>query len=97
MGGPVRGHVRRGLGRVPGDGVRAAEELGIVPADAELPRHDPDVPDWASLPPAARRLFSRMMEVFAGFLSHADHQVGRLIEFLRGLGELDNEPATGGT
>ena len=50
------------------------KELGIVPADAELSRHDPDVPDWASLPPAARRPFSRMMQVFAGFLSHADHQ-----------------------
>src|SRR6059058_4527654 len=66
------------------------KELGIVPADAELPRHDPDVPDWGSLPPEARRLYSRFMEVFAGFLSHADHQVGRLVEFLRGLGELDN-------
>ena len=66
------------------------KELGIAPADAELSRHDPDVPDWASLPPAARRLYSRMMEVFAGFLSHTDHQVGRLVEFLRQLGELDN-------
>ena len=66
------------------------KELGIVPADAQLSRHDPDVPDWASLSPAARRLAARMMEVFAGFLSHTDHQVGRLIEFLRQLGELDN-------
>ena len=66
------------------------KELGIVPADAQLSRHDPDVPDWASLPPAARRLYSRMMEVFAGFLSHTDHQVGRLVEYLRQLGELDN-------
>src|SRR5450755_2097125 len=66
------------------------KELGIAPADAELSRHDPDVPDWASQPAAARRLFSRMMEVFAGFLSHTDHQVGRLIEFLRQRGELDN-------
>jgi arylsulfatase A-like enzyme len=66
------------------------KELGIVPADAELSRHDPDVPDWGSLPPEARRLYSRFMEVFAGFLSHTDHQVGRLVEFLRTLGELDN-------
>ena len=66
------------------------KELGIAPADAELSRHDPDVPDWASQPPEARRLYSRMMEVFAGFLSHTDHQVGRLVEFLRMLGELDN-------
>ena len=66
------------------------KELGIVPADAELSRHDPDVPDWESLPEPARRLYSRMMEVFAGFLSHTDHQLGRLLDFLREQGELDN-------
>ncbi|HET6849538.1 MAG TPA: arylsulfatase [Gaiellales bacterium] len=66
------------------------KQLGIVPPDAELSRHDPDVPDWDSLPAPARKLYSRMMEVFAGFLSHTDHQVGRLLEFLRSQGELEN-------
>jgi arylsulfatase A-like enzyme len=66
------------------------KELGVVPADAELSRHDPDVPEWDSLSPDARRLASRMMEVFAGFLSHTDHHLGRLLDFLRGLGKLDN-------
>jgi arylsulfatase A-like enzyme len=66
------------------------KELGIVPADAELSRHDPDVPEWASLPEPARKLFSRFMEVFAGFLSHTDHHLGRLLDFLRERGELDN-------
>ena len=66
------------------------KELGIMPADAELSRHDPDVPDWAAQPAEARRLFSRMMEVFAGFLSHTDHHLGRLLDFLREQGELDN-------
>jgi arylsulfatase A-like enzyme len=66
------------------------QQLGIVPADAELSRHDPDVPEWESLPADARRLYARMMEVFAGFLSHADHHIGRIIEFLRSIGELDN-------
>jgi arylsulfatase len=66
------------------------KELGIMPADAELSRHDPDVPDWDSQPPEARKLFSRMMEVFAGFLSHTDHHLGRLLDFLREQGELDN-------
>ncbi len=66
------------------------KELGIVPPDAELSRHDPDVPDWDSLPEPARRLFSRMMEVFAGFLSHTDHHLGRLLDFLRDQGQLDN-------
>ena len=66
------------------------KELGIVPADAELSRHDPDVPDWDSLPAPARQLYARMMEVFAGFLEHTDHQVGRLLEFLTKQGELEN-------
>ena len=66
------------------------KELGIVPADAELSRHDPDVPDWETLPEPARKLFARMMEVFAGFLSHTDHHIGRLLDFLQELGELDN-------
>jgi arylsulfatase len=66
------------------------KELGILPADAQLSRHDPDVPDWDSLDDSARRLYSRMMEVFAGFLSHTDHQVGRLLDFLETQGELEN-------
>jgi arylsulfatase len=66
------------------------KELGIVPADAELSRHDPDVPDWDSLPAPARTLYSRMMEVFAGFLSHTDHHLGRLLDFLEKQGDLEN-------
>ncbi|MFC5996278.1 arylsulfatase [Pseudonocardia hispaniensis] len=66
------------------------KQLGVVPADARLSRHDPDVPEWETLSPDARRVAARMMEVFAGFLSHTDHQIGRLLEFLRTTGELDN-------
>jgi arylsulfatase len=68
----------------------AQKKLGIVPPGTELSRHDPDVPEWDSLPEASRRLFSRMMEVFAGFLSHTDHHLGRLLDFLRARGDLDN-------
>ena len=66
------------------------QELGVMPADAELSRHDPDVPEWESLSPDSRRLSARMMEVYAGFLSHTDHQIGRLLDFLRTTGEFDN-------
>src|SRR5271166_5053105 len=66
------------------------KELGIVPGDAELSRHDPDVPEWDSLSAEQRTLYSRMMEVFAGFLEHTDHHIGRLLDFLRSIGELDN-------
>ena len=59
-------------------------------ADAELSRHDPDVPEWESLSPDARRLAVRLMEVFAGFLSHTDQQLGRILDFLKETGQLDN-------
>ncbi|GAA1055070.1 arylsulfatase [Agromyces luteolus] len=66
------------------------KELGLVPADAELSRHDPDVQQWDSLSDDERRLYARMMEVFAGFLEHTDHQIGRLLAFLEELGVLDD-------
>ena len=66
------------------------KELGVVSPDAELSRHDPDVPDWESLSPQARRLAARMMEVFAGFLSHTDRHIGRVLDFLGEIGEFDN-------
>ena len=61
-----------------------------MPKNAVLSRHDPDVQDWSKLSADERRLYARMMEVFAGFLEHTDHHIGRLIEFLSASGELDN-------
>ncbi|MBV9356926.1 MAG: arylsulfatase, partial [Chloroflexi bacterium] len=66
------------------------KELGVVPADAQLSRHDPDVQAWQSCSADERRLYARMMEVFAGFLEHTDHHIGMLLDFLQQLGELDN-------
>ena len=45
---------------------------------------------WASLSEAERRLFCRMAEVYAGFLTHADHHIGRLLEYLDSIGEREN-------
>ncbi|MFI1279491.1 arylsulfatase [Streptomyces sp. NPDC020858] len=66
------------------------KQLGVVPADARLSPRDPDVPAWESLSPEARRLAARLMEVYAGFLSHTDHHLGRLLDFLKETGEFDN-------
>ena len=65
-------------------------EMGLLPKNAKLSPPDPDVQDWESLPADERKLYARMMEVFAGFLEHADHHIGRLISFLESMGELDN-------
>ena len=45
---------------------------------------------WDSLSTEERRLFGRMAEVYAGFLAHADHQIGRLLDYLEGSGEREN-------
>jgi arylsulfatase A-like enzyme len=66
------------------------KQLGIVPPHATLSRHDPDVQDWGKLSADERRLYARMMEVFAGFLEHTDHYIGELIGFLKEIGEYDN-------
>ena len=66
------------------------KELGIIPQDAELSRHDPDVQDWGKLPADERKLYARMMEVFAGFMTHTDYHYGRLFNFLKSIGEWEN-------
>jgi len=66
------------------------KELNIVPADTEISRHDPDVKPWKDCSPDEKKLYARMMEVFAGFLTHTDHHIGRMIDFLKTIGEFDN-------
>ena len=62
----------------------------ILPGNATLSRHDPDVQDWNKLSADERRLYARMMEVFAGYLEHTDHYIGGLIKFLKDMGEYEN-------
>jgi arylsulfatase A-like enzyme len=66
------------------------KEMGLVPADAELSRHDPDVQEWDALSADEKRLYAHMMEVFAGFMEHTDFHLGRLLDFLKSIGEFDN-------
>jgi arylsulfatase len=63
---------------------------GVVPAGTTLPERPPWVPDWDGLPAGERRLYARMMEVYAGFLTHTDAQVGKVLDALRAVGSLDD-------
>jgi len=65
-------------------------ELGVIPAGTKLSARDPDVVEWNGLPADEKRLYARMMEVFAGFLEHTDHHIGRLLDFLGKTGQLDD-------
>ena len=65
-------------------------DAGIIRSGTELSERPAWVPAWSSLPADERRLYARYMEAFAGFLSHTDHHLGRLFEFLRLTGDWDN-------
>jgi arylsulfatase A-like enzyme len=65
-------------------------KLGVVPAGTKLAPKPEAIKDWEKLSADERRLFARQMEVFAGFGEHTDHEIGRLVEALKDLGQLDN-------
>ncbi len=61
-----------------------------MPADTKLAPKPAAIKDWAGLSPDEKKLFARQMEVFAGFGEYADTEIGRLIEAVGELGQLDN-------
>lgn len=64
--------------------------LGVVPENAELtPRHE-QIPAWDSLSQDEQRVAARLMEAFAGFLTHTDEQIGHLVSTLKALDQFDN-------
>ncbi|MFM9133734.1 MAG: arylsulfatase [Actinomycetota bacterium] len=69
---------------------RKQVETGVIPAGTVLAPHNPGVKPWDKLTDNERRLACRMQEAFAAFLDHTDKQIGRLVEGLRRLGQLEN-------
>jgi len=66
------------------------KKLGVVPANAKLTPRPKELPSWRSLSADQKRLFARMMEVFAAFTDQTDHEMGRLLDVVRALPDADN-------
>lgn len=66
------------------------KELGVVPQDAKLTKRPEELPAWDSLSADQKKLFARMMEVFAAFTDQTDFEMGRLLEVVRSLPDADN-------
>ncbi|SIJ31632.1 arylsulfatase [Mycobacteroides abscessus] len=66
------------------------KELGVIPQDAELTPRPEQIPAWDDMPEELKPVLRRQMEVYAGFLEHTDHHVGRVIDALDKLGILDD-------
>ncbi|MGE5169210.1 MAG: arylsulfatase, partial [Rudaea sp.] len=66
------------------------KSLGVIPSDADLTKRHAEIPAWDDIPAELRPVLARQMEVYAGFLEHTDHQVGRVVDALEDLGALDD-------
>ena len=85
-----RGKFDRGWDTLREETLARQIKLGVVPAGTKLTARPVEIPAWDSLTADQKRLFARQMETFAGFAEHTDHEVGRLVDALREMGELDN-------
>jgi arylsulfatase len=85
-----KGKFDAGWDEVRAETIARQKKMGVIPADTELGPKPEEIKDWADLSADERRLFGRQAEVFAGFLEQTDHEVGRLVDAIEAIGELDN-------
>jgi len=87
---PYRGAFDQGWDRWREEVFARQVSSGVVPQGTVLTQRPPWVEAWADLSEPERRLYARQQEVFAGFLTHTDAQIGKLIDSLSASGTLDN-------
>jgi arylsulfatase A-like enzyme len=66
------------------------KKMGIIPASAILPDRNPAIKAWSSVTPEERKLYARFMEVYAGYLTFTDYEVGLLVDHLKAIHQFDN-------
>ncbi|MDA7088630.1 arylsulfatase [Pseudomonas sp. SA3-5] len=78
-----KGQFDQGWDKLREETLARQKRLGVVPADTELTPRPAQIPAWDSLSADEKKLFARHQEVFAGFVAHTDHEVGRLLDAVR--------------
>jgi arylsulfatase len=85
-----KGKFDQGWDKVREETFARQKELGVIPQDAELTARPEEIPAWDETPDDMKPIFARQMEVYAGFLEHTDHHVGRVIDALEELELLED-------
>ena len=85
-----KGKFDKGWDRVREETLARQKQMGIVPPNTQLAKRNSDVKAWSDLTADERRLYARMQEVFAGFLTHCDENIGRLMSFLEDRNLMEN-------
>jgi arylsulfatase A-like enzyme len=65
-------------------------KLGVIPSDAKLTPRPKEIPAWDSLSPDAKRVASRLMEIFAAYTAQTDYEAGRVFDALEEMGQINN-------
>ncbi len=85
-----KGKFDQGWDRLREETFARQKALGVIPPEAELTPRNEAFPAWDDVPDQLKAFYARQMEVYAGFSENADHNVGRVIDAIEELGELDN-------
>jgi arylsulfatase A-like enzyme len=85
-----KGQFDQGWDKVREETLARQKQLGVVPANTQLTKRPEQLAAWDTLSPDQKRLFAHMMEVYAGALSYADNQIGRVLDAVKDSGQLDN-------
>jgi arylsulfatase A-like enzyme len=85
-----RGKFDAGWDRYRAEVFARQKKLGIIPANAVLPDRNPEIKAWNALSPQEKKLYARFMEVYAGYLTYTDHEIGRLVDHLKETKQFDN-------
>jgi len=85
-----KGKFDKGWDAIREETVIKMKKMGIIPENTNLAPKPEDIKDWNKLTDDERELFSRQAEVFAGFMEMTDYEVGRLLNAIEEIGEIDN-------
>jgi arylsulfatase len=85
-----KGKFDRGWDKVREETLARQIKLGVVPAGTKLVPMHKDIPPWAKLSADQKKVYARMMEVYAAYLAFTDHNIGRVLDALEETGQMDN-------
>ncbi|MDG0817668.1 arylsulfatase [Bdellovibrio svalbardensis] len=85
-----KGKFDQGWDKVREETFARQKKMGVIPADTQLTARPKEIPAWDSLNADQKKVYSRMMEVYAGALAHVDFQIGRVLNAVAEAGKSDN-------
>jgi arylsulfatase A-like enzyme len=85
-----KGKFNQGWDKLREESLARQKKLGVVPQNAELTKRPDEIQAWDAVNPKMKPVLARQMEVYAGFMEHTDHHMGRLIDALSDLQVLDD-------